>query len=412
MAGPLAGPLEGLRVLDLSTVILGPWISVMLGDWGADVIKIEPPGGDTTRSVGSMRNPRMASLFMNCNRNKRSITMDLARPSAQAAFRRLVKSADIVVHNMRPRPAAKLGLSWAELSAINPRLILCVALGYGRGGPYADLPAYDDLIQGISGVAGLIGHHTEGDPRYVPTAFADKVGSLTALSGILAALYRRERTGKGQEIEMPMFEAMVSFLLVEHLTGSAFEPPLGPDGYIRQMSPLRRPFKTKDGFIAATPFTDRHWERFFALGGEPDLIRDPRFNSIVARTDNMPALYVKLGQMLAKQTTAYWLDALAKADIPVAPVNSLDAVMKDRHLEAVGFFSTDTHPTEGTVRRTGSAISFFGSPANSRRPAPRLGEHSVEVLSEAGFSPAEIEALIAEKAVSMDGAKPASGKGE
>ncbi|MHA1569964.1 MAG: CaiB/BaiF CoA transferase family protein, partial [Alphaproteobacteria bacterium] len=315
----MSGPLAGVRVLDMSTVILGPYISQLMGDWGAEVIKLEPPTGDTTRDIGVNRTPGMSAMFMNLNRNKRSIVLDLAQPAAKEALKKIVKDIDIVVHNFRPKPAAKLGVSYEDLSAINPRLISCTTVGYGSRGRYKDRPAYDDLIQGIGGLAGLIGRYLGGDPKYVPSAVADKTGSLMALSAILAALYQREKTGEGQAVEVPMFETLVSFLMVEHLTGPAFEPPKGAPGYVRQMSPNRRPFRTKDGFVSALPYTDRNWRDFFTIAGRPEVADDPLFKNVSARTENTAALYGLLAELMEARTSAEWLADFERLDIPFAP---------------------------------------------------------------------------------------------
>ncbi len=398
----MKGPLSGVRVLDMSSVILGPYISQLLGDWDAEVIKIEPPAGDTTRDIATAKTPGMSALFMNMNRNKRSIVLDLTKPGSDEVLHGLVKNADIVIHNYRPKPAAKLGVSYDILSKVNPRIITCTTVGYGSQGPYKDRPAYDDLIQGVSGMADLIGRYHQADPRYVPTAQADKTGSLMALSSILAALYQREKSGEGQAIEVPMFETLASYILVEHLTGPAFVPPIGPAGYVRQMAPTRRPFRTKDGFLCVMPYTNRHWKSFFEYAGHPELVTDPRFDSVKTRTDNISVLYGKLEELLGAKSTAEWLVALEEIDIPFAPVNTVDDLLNDPHLEAVGFFAEYDHPTEGRLRRVTSPAKFSKSVPGFQFGAPHLGEHSLEILKELEFSEEKIQQLL------NDGATKAS----
>lgn len=399
----MTGPLTGIRVLDMSTVILGPYISQLMGDWGAEVIKIEPLTGDTTRNIGASRSPGMSAMFMNLNRNKRSITLDLTKASGQEALKKLARGADILVHNFRPKPAAKLGVGYADLAAVNPRLISCTTVGYGSKGRYRDRPAYDDLIQGLSGLSGLIGRYLNDDPKYVPSAIADKTGSLMALSAILAALYHREKTGKGQEIEAPMFETLASFLLVEHLSDQTFEPPVGPPGYIRQMSPNRRPFRTQDGYICALPYTDRNWRDFFTLAGRAELADDPQFKDVTSRTNNTAALYGQLEELLQTRTTAEWLADLERLDIPFAPVSSLEDLLADPHLHDVGFYTEYDHPTEGRLRRVETPVGFSHARPSFQFGAPRLGQHSIELLKEAGYSDAEIEALLADGVTSSQG---------
>ncbi len=390
----MSGPLSGVRILDMSSVILGPYISQLLGDWDAEVIKIEPPTGDTTRNIATTKTPGMAALFMNMNRNKRSIVLDLTKPGSADVLHKLVEKSDVVIHNYRPKPAAKLGVAYETLAKVNPRIITCTTVGYGSEGQYRDRPAYDDLIQGISGMADLIGRYHNADPRYVPTAQADKTGSLMALSAILAALYKREQTGEGQAIEVPMFETLASYILVEHLTGPAYEPSLGPAGYVRQMAPTRRPFKTRDGFLCVMPYTDRHWKAFFEYAGHPELVTDPRFDSVMSRTDNIEALYTKLEELLSQKSTGDWLSALETLDIPFAPVNTVDDLLNDPHLQEVGFFAEYDHPTEGRLRRVTSPAKFSKNPPGFQFGAPHLGEHSMEILKELEFSDEAIQTLL------------------
>jgi len=389
----MSGPLSGYRVLDVSTVFLGPYATALMGDMGADVIRVESPAGDTMRHVGPARHPKMAAMFLNINRNKRSVVLDLSKPQGMAALKRLAETADVLLHNLRPKPAAKLGLTYAAFAAVNPRLVFCNAVGFGRAGPYRDRPAYDDIIQSVSGVAALQGRHLQGPPRYVPMALADKTSGLMALSAMLAALIHRDRTGEGQEVELPMFETVASFAFMDHMNGTAFEPPLGPPGYARQLSAYRRPFKTKDGHICVLPFTDRNWRDFFVLAERPELARDPRFATLAKRTEHNDILYGLLDEIIATRPSANWLEALLALDIPAAPVNSQDDLLADPHLEAVGFFEIFDHPSEGKVRYVRAPMRFSRTPTAIRRGSPGHGEHTEEVLRAAGYDEAEIRAM-------------------
>ncbi|MFO1188331.1 MAG: CoA transferase [Alphaproteobacteria bacterium] len=397
----MSGPLSGYRILDASTVFLGPYATSLLGDMGADVVRIEAPGGDNMRHVGPARHPGMAAMFLNINRNKRSAVLDLARPEGLAALKRLAETADVLLHNLRPKPAAKLGLTYAAFAAVNPRLVFCNAVGFGRNGPYCDRPAYDDIIQSMSGVASLMARSLQGAPRYVPMAMADKTSGLMALSAILAALIHRDRTGEGQEVELPMFETVASFALMDHMSGTAFEPPLGPTGYGRQLSPYRRPFKTRDGHICVLPYTDKNWRDFFRVAGRPDLAADPRFATLSSRTEHTEELYRLLDEIMTTRGSAEWMQALLGADIPAAPVNSQDDLLDDPHLKQVGFFEIFDHPSEGKLRYARAPMTFSRTPTAIRRGSPRLGEHTEEILAEAGYDRGEIEALLASGAAGL-----------
>jgi crotonobetainyl-CoA:carnitine CoA-transferase CaiB-like acyl-CoA transferase len=388
----MSGPLAGLRVLDLSTVVMGPYATQMLGDLGADIVKVEPPEGDTTRQAGQARHPGMGAVFLTLGRNKRSVVLDLKQPAALAALRRLIGGADVLLHNMRPEATRRLGLAYDQIAAINPRLVYCAARGFSSTGPYRDRPAYDDLIQGASGTAALMAS-LFGEPRYVPMIYADKVAGLYVANAILAALLHRDRCGQGQEVEVPMFEAVTAFNLVEHLYDATFDPALAPPGYPRALSPERRPFRTRDGHLCALPYTDRHFRKFFALFGRAELAEDPRFRDIPARLRNVDALYAEVGALLAEQETASCLALLEAADIPAQRVLALQDLFSEPHLVETGFFAVQDHPTEGRLRQPGIPPRFAATPGAIRRPAPGLGEHTGEVLAEAGLSAAEIAAL-------------------
>ena len=390
----MSGPLHGIKVIEMTSVVLGPWACQLLADMGADVVKIEQPRGDSNRSLGAATNPGMAALYLTCNRNKRSIVLDLRQPGARDALLALVKDADVFVHNNRPQVMTKLGLDYSDMKKVNPRIIYCGAYGYSKHGPYGTLGALDDSIQAVSGVAAL-NEMVLGEPRYLPTVVADKTTAITVVYGVLAALFHRERTGEGQELEVPMFETMVNFVMAEHLWGMTFEPPKGKPGYTRLMSHHRKPYKTLDGYIAILPYLDAHWEKFCRLTGHPELIDDAQFRTLADRVRNIDATYSKTGEIMATRTTADWLKIFDKSGVPLIVVNRLEDLVNDPHLVATGFWQFQDHPTEGRLRMPKFPVNFGSTPADIRRHAPRLGEHTEEVLREAGVSAEAIAALTA-----------------
>jgi crotonobetainyl-CoA:carnitine CoA-transferase CaiB-like acyl-CoA transferase len=402
----MPGPLNGVRVIDCTTVVLGPWAAQQLGDLGADVIKVEPPEGDTTRQLGPMRNPDMGAFFLAVNRNKRSIVLDLKQESARRVLLRLAEKADVLLHNYRPRAARRLGLSYEMFRAVNPRLVYVGTYGFRATGPYADKPAYDDIIQAASGLASLQSALT-GEPRFVPTIVADKTSSMTLFAAVLAALYHQARTGEGQEVEVPMFESLAAWIMVEHLYGETFVPPVESVGYKRVLSPHRKPFKTKDGHLAILPYTDQNWRDFFTIVGRQDLLDDPRFKTLSSRLRHIDFLYGELAKIALTRTNAEWLAELDRHNIPAMTVNSLETLLHDPHLEATGFWQEMTHPSEGTLRLPGIPAAYTKTPADIRRLPPRVGEHSLEVLREAGYDAAEIDALLASGATRSETKKGA-----
>jgi crotonobetainyl-CoA:carnitine CoA-transferase CaiB-like acyl-CoA transferase len=400
----MAGPLSGVRILDLTSVVAGPLATQMLGDMGADVIKIEAPEGDAPRHTGPARSPGMAALFMGLNRSKRSLVLDLKIDAAKEALWRLIEIADVLVHSMRPQKIAKLGFGHKAVCAKNPRLVYAALHGYRDGGPYSGQPAYDDVIQGQSGIAALMAQ-VAGEPRYAPMILADKTCALSIAGSVSAALFARERTGRGQFVEIPMFEQMVAFVLGEHLFGHNFVPPLGALGYTRVTAPWRRPYKTKDGYLCMMAYTQAHWQKFWTTVGKPEMMSDPRFDSIASRAKNVVAIYELAGQCIADKTTDEWLTGLRELEIPVARMSSLDDLFTDPQLAASGFFRRATHPSEGEILYTDLPVRFGGVSSTSERLQPRLGEHSFEVLREAGYSESDIKALAGCGATVNAGAK-------
>ncbi len=389
------GALHGIRVLDLTTVLMGPSATQMLGDLGADVIKVEPPAGDTGRYVGAARHRGMAGGFLQNNRNKRSIVLDLKNPDGLAALLRLAARADVLIYNVRPQAMNRLGLSYDDVRAVRPDIVYVGMFGYGQTGPYGGRPAYDDLIQAVTGMPSLMAVIGDGVPRYLPVLIADRATGQAGVNAVLAALLSRSRTGRGQAIEIPMFETMVPFVLGEHMDGQVFDPPLGEAGYQRVLSRHRTAFATLDGHVAAVLYTDRHWQAFLASCGEPDrFATDPRLVDLATRTRHIDALYAELAERFRTRSTAQWMDLLQQADIPAAPLNTLPSLLADPHLDAVGFFRHEDHPSEGRIRMMAPLGTWSGTPPTIRRLAPRLGEHSREVLAEAGYDAAEIDRLI------------------
>ena len=373
-------PLAGVRVLDLTAVVLGPYASQMLADYGADVIKIEAPEGDTTRYTGPTTETGMGAIFLGVNRGKRSVVLDLKREEARAALMGLVDTADVFMHSIRPQKLADLGADPATLLARNPRLVYAGLLGFGEDGPYGGLPAYDDIIQGLSGCAALMQRQT-GEPQYLPTVAADKISGLFAANAIMAALVNRERTGLGGYIEVPMFESMVAFNLVEHFYGLHFDPPLSAPGYPRVLAPWRRPYRTTDGYICALPYTDAHWRRFFIEAGRLELADDPRFASITERTQHIETLYEMAAGIIGTRSTAEWLATFQALEIPASRINSLEDLPHDEHLRATAFFATLDDAKLGRLRFPGVPVKFDRERPPVRMP-PRLGEHTNEVLRE------------------------------
>lgn len=384
--------LEGVKVVDMTSVVLGPYATQILGDMGADVIKVEAPDGGDVLRHGTPRKDNMGSAFLSLNRNKRSIALDIKKPEGRAALLKIISTADVFVHNMRQAAAAKLGLDYPSLRTVNPRLVYCASWGFGSNGPYAGRPAFDDIIQALSGMAALQGK-VRGKPGFVPTALVDKITGLSTAYSVAMGLFHRERTGQGVSFEVPMFETMVSFLFIEHMAGAAYLGDGRNSGHPRQLVE-RGPFATADGFVTIMPYTGKQWLRFFAVAGRPDLARDPRVVNDIVRNENIELMMGWISEIVADRPSEYWVQLLEENDIPVAATNELDDVLEDPHLKAVDLLQEHVHPVEGPLRVVGPPVLVDGERPPIRRMAPRLGEHTREILREAGLPTSDIEQLL------------------
>jgi crotonobetainyl-CoA:carnitine CoA-transferase CaiB-like acyl-CoA transferase len=391
------GPLSGVRVIDLTSVIMGPFATQILAQLGADVVKVESPEGDNMRHVGPMKHAGMGHIFLHANAAKRSIVLDLKQDAGREALLKLAEGADVFISNVRPKAMARLGLDDAAVRARNPRIIYVSCCGFDQEGPDAARPAYDDLIQGATGIPWLMQAYGAAQPSYAPTTLSDRVTGLHAVYAVTAALYARSRTGEGQSLVVPMFEAMAQFILGDHMAGLTFDPPEGGAGYARLLTAHRRPHATADGMLCVLIYNDKHWRSFFAAIGEADgLGRDPRFASHSARAAHIDAVYGEVSRILKSRTTAQWRELLDAADVPNMPMNSPEDLLESPQLRATGFVRDQVHPTEGTIHALAHPTRWSGTPpAREFAPAPLLGEHTVELLREAGYSASDVQALIA-----------------
>ena len=386
------GPLQGVRVIDLTTVMLGPFCTQILGEMGAEIIKIETPEGDVNRWTGESRSPGMSTGQLIKGRNKRSIILDLKVKKVRKVFEKLIQTADVFVHNIRPKAAKRLAIDYETIAELNPGIIYASATGFGETGPFADKPAYDDLIQGASGIASLFGKVT-GTPRYVPSVMADKTTGLFLSNYISMALFHRERTGEGQKLHVPMYESFAAFVVSEHMQGQTVVPSTGPAGYTRMLTSHRKPYETRDGFICVVPYTQKHWANFLALVGRADLIKDPRFSNQTERTKNIDTLYEIVSDNMKSRSTNNWIIALSDADIPAGPMNSPEDLFECPHLKAVEMFPEIEHPTEGRIRHIKVPAAFSKTPGGLYHHSEKLGASTNTVLNELGFSRTEISEL-------------------
>jgi crotonobetainyl-CoA:carnitine CoA-transferase CaiB-like acyl-CoA transferase len=388
-------PLAQVTVVEMGSVVLAPYAAQLLAELGATVIKIEPPAGDITRNLGHAIHPGMGAVFLNCNRGKKSVVIDVKQEKGHEALCRLIGQADIFLHNMRFDTAYKLGIGYEDLSRLNDKLIYCATYGYGAQGRGAKRPAYDDIIQAASGLAAMR-ERIDGTPAYAPTILADKTTALFVVIGIMGAVAERERTGKGRQIEVAMLETMTHFMSIEHLNGLTWDPPAAPSGYTRLLTTFRRPHRTKDGYLAVMPHGEKHWRKFFALLGRDDVLSDPRFADAESRSRNIDILYTEVSKILPTRTNAEWTEIFTRGDVPFGPINQLEDLLDDPHLTDVGFWNFVDHPTEGRLRipsfpvRDGGPAGIAASPATI---APGLGEHTLDVLLNAGYTRSEVDAM-------------------
>ncbi len=385
-------PLEGVRVIDITTVVYGPYATQILGDMGAEIIKIESPTGDDVRYIEPFGAEGLSALYLGLNRNKRSVVLDLKSADGKEALWSLIASADILVHNMRTQKIRALGFGPEDVLAANPQMVFAELVGYGQDGPLASLPAYDDVIQGQSGIAGSF-MARDGAPALMPSIMADKTSALMAVNLILGAHIKKMQTGRGVHIEVPMFESMVSFMMVEQLAGHTFDPPLGPMGYKRAVSPYRRAFKTSDGYLCMLAYHDGQWKKFWQIVGRPEIADDERFLSMKARSQHINELYALVDEVMPSKTTAQWLQALQEAEIACGEVNSFEDLLEHEHLKEVGFFKVSAHKEAGRVRYVSPPGRIDGEHFPIGRAPSSLGADTRDVLTEAGVETSVIERL-------------------
>lgn len=387
------GPLAGVRVLDLTAVVLGPLATQILADYGADVIKIEGPEGDLMRGNGISLHKGMSSIFLTINRNKRSVCLDLKTEAGKAALRKLVAGSDVLVHNMRVQAIERLGFGYEAVAAINPRIVYCEATGFGQNGPDRDRPAFDDIIQSACGMVDVVSRGRD-TPDYVPSLVADKTTGMALANAVLAGLYHQARTGRGQRIEVPMLETMTAFMLAEHLGGLTFRPEPAKAGYPRLLEGGRKPHRTKDGWVAMLPYTDRQSAAFFEGAGRPDLADWVRNTDRSDKNAYTRQLYAYMREITPLLTSAEWLALCDELDVPATRIYAIDELPTHPHLKATDFFEEAEHPTEGPIRQMRPPTRFSETPATIRAQAPTLGQHTAEVLREAGLAEADIAAVV------------------
>ena len=392
------GPLSGIRILDLTAIVLGPMATQMLGDYGADVIKIEPFEGDRIRGTGVSIGPGMSALFLALNRNKRSIALNLKSPEGVVVLQKLIPTVDVIIHNMRVSAIERLGFGYGSVSKMNPNIVYCAATGFDQDGPCGDRPALDDIIQAASGLVSL--NSLRGnEPEYTPSLIADKTAGMAVVNAVLAALVHRGRTGKGQYVEVPMFETMVTFMMTEHLAGMTYKSFPAKAGYDRLLEGGRKPTRTVDGYMAILPYTGEHWDELFKMAGRPELIEKYQVHNTRSRSANVVELYAELRRIVLLKTTSEWMKVCERLDIPATPIYALDDLPQHPQLQAVKLFCTAKHPSQGTIAYLRPPTKFSATPASIRALAPELGEHTEIILREAGFESAEIDDLESCRAV-------------
>lgn len=392
---PLSGPLSGLKIIDLTAVLMGPSATQMLADLGADVIKVETGAGDATRKIGPQGDAGMGPVYLASNRNKRSIVLDLAKPAGREAFLRLVKDADVLTTNVRPDGMKRLRLTYKDVAEVNDRIIYVSMVGFSQRGRYARSPAFDDLIQAATAIPWAVAANTDDEPHYVPVNIADRSVGLYAFGTVLAALYSRSQTGMGQQVDVPMFETMVPYVLGDHLYGQKFVPPQGEFGYPRLLAKARKPYRTKDAWVCCAIYHDHHWKAFLEVVGMGQLWgTDPRLATMTTRTAHSEELNAFVRDQLVLRSTAQWQEALAEADIPVFPMNTFEGLLDDPHLRDIGFFSEVDHPHVGKIREMAVPSEWHGTPPSDYRAPPLLGEQSAEILREVGYTESQIEQML------------------
>jgi crotonobetainyl-CoA:carnitine CoA-transferase CaiB-like acyl-CoA transferase len=398
------GPLAGVKILDLTSVVMGPFATQILAQLGAEVVKVETPEGDNMRHVGPMKHAGMGHIYLHANAGKRSIVLNLKHPDGCEAVLKMAENCDVFISNVRPQALARLGLDYEAVRQRNPRIIHVSCCGFDQDGPDAARPAYDDLIQGATGIPWLMGQYGSPEPAYVPTTLADRVTGLHAVYAVTAALYARSQSGVGQAVVVPMFEAMAQFILGDHMAGLTFEPPVGKPGYARLLTPHRKPYFTSDGMLCVLIYNDKHWKSFFnAIGEAEGLARDPRFSTHSARAANIDEVYAEVARLMRTRTTAQWRVLLDAADVPNMPMNSPEDLLVNPQLRATGFVSDTIHPTEGPMHTLAHPTKWSATPpARGFSPAPRLGEHTRQLLEEAGYTPERINTMLEQGACRTD----------
>ncbi len=393
-------PLKGIKIIDASSILMVPYCTRLLADMGAEIIKVETLSGDNTRYIGPSINKGMAAVFLNINRNKKSISVDLKSADGRLIIYKLIKKSDVFVSNIRKASLEKLKLTHSDFIKINPKIITANAVGFSSRGPYAGLPAFDDTIQAISGMAAYQEIYSD-QPSYTSGATADKVTGLMLGMSILSALFNREKNREGTELEVPMMETMVDFTLVEHLYGYNFLPPKAPPIYPRQSSPNRKPYKTLDGYIAVLPYSDDQWLRFFSIIKKEKILKDPKFCSLESRNQNIDELYMILSEELKKRNTSFWIKNLREQDIPATKVNFPKDLFEDEHLERTNFFKVQDHPTEGKLLYPSFPVEFSEDETSESLHAPSLGENTKEILIDLGYSEFEIESFVSKGTIKI-----------